>query len=244
MATWSSSQKDGIPSRRSRTLSLFYEYDWAGSEREFRRAIALNPNYAFAHDQFGMLLAFVGRFEESIAEGKRAIALDPLSPQVLIDAAMPFIFQRDFATAREIVRRAAELDPSFFFPVMLRGWIDLEAGNYRAAIPPLKQASTMDAPPFVTAYLAFARGAAGDRAGAIEELRALRRMSGNAPVLPFNLALVYLGLGERQRAIDYLEQALAADSQMLGWLGYDTIFDSLRKEPRFIALLKRLKFAP
>jgi TolB-like protein/tRNA A-37 threonylcarbamoyl transferase component Bud32 len=226
------------------TFKLFYEYDWAGSEREFRRAIALNPNYAFAHDQFGMLLAFVGRFEESIAEGKRAIALDPLSPQVLIDAAMPFIFQRDFATAREIVRRAAELDPSFFFPVMLRGWIDLEAGNYRAAIPPLKQASTMDAPPFVTAYLAFARGAAGDRAGAIEELRALRRMSGNAPVLPFNLALVYLGLGERQRAIDYLEQALAADSQMLGWLGYDTIFDSLRKEPRFIALLKRLKFAP
>jgi tetratricopeptide (TPR) repeat protein len=74
------------------------------------------------------------------------------------------------------------------------------------------------------------------------ELEALRTLAGDAPVLPFNLALVYLGLGERDRAIDYLERALAADSQMLGWLGYDAIFDSLRQEPRFLALLRRLKF--
>ena len=69
-------------------FKLFYEYDWVGCEREFRRAFALNPNYAFAHDQFGMALAFQGRFDEAIAEGKRAIELDPLSPQILIDAAM------------------------------------------------------------------------------------------------------------------------------------------------------------
>jgi TolB-like protein/tetratricopeptide (TPR) repeat protein len=224
------------------TFRLFYEYDWAGSEREFRRAIALNPNYAFAHDQFGMLLAFVGRLDESIEEGKRAIALDPLSPQVLIDATMPFLFRRDFAAARGVARRAGELDPAFFFPVMMEGWIDLEAGRYRDAIPALTKASAMDAPPFVTAYLAFARGAAGDRAGAMAELEALRRIAGRRPVLPFNLALVYLGLGERTRAIAYLEQALAADSQMLAWLGHDSIFDALREEPRFIALLKRLRF--
>jgi tetratricopeptide (TPR) repeat protein len=224
------------------TFKLFYAYDWEGSEREFRRAIALNPNYAFAHDQFGMLLAFVGRPDESIVEGKRAIALDPLSPQVLIDATMPCLFRRDFAAARELARRAGELDPTFFFPVMLEGWINLEAGNYREAIPALRRASAMDAPPFVTAYLAFARGAAGDRAGAMAELEALRRMAGGRPVLPFNLALVYLGLGERARAIDYAWQALAANSQMLGWLGHDAIFDSLRTEPRFVAQLKRLRF--
>jgi tetratricopeptide (TPR) repeat protein len=224
------------------TFKLFYEYDWEASEREVRRAIALNPNYAFAHDQFGMLLAFVGRLDESIEEGKRAIALDPLSPQVLVDATMPFLFRRDFAAARELARRAGELDPAFFFPVMLEGWINLEAGNYREAIPALTRAGAMDAPPFVTAYLAFARGAAGDRVGAMAELEALRKMAGGRPVLPFNLALVYLGLGERARAIDYAWQALAANSQMLGWLGHDAIFDSLRKEPRFIALLKRLRF--
>ena len=64
-------------------FKLFYEYDWPGCEREFRRAFTLNPNYAFAHDQFGMALAFQGRFDEAIAEGKRAVELDPLSPQIL-----------------------------------------------------------------------------------------------------------------------------------------------------------------
>src|SRR4029079_14876954 len=73
-------------------FKLFYEYDLAGCEREFRRALTLNPNYAFAHDQFGMALSFQGRFDEAIAEGKRAIELDPLSPQVLIDADLQVMF--------------------------------------------------------------------------------------------------------------------------------------------------------
>jgi tetratricopeptide (TPR) repeat protein len=116
-------------------FKLFYEYDLAGCEREFRRAFALNPNYAFAHDQFGMALAFQGRFQEAIAEGTRAIELDPLSPQVLIDATVPFMFQRNSEAAKRLGRRAAELDPTYFFPVMIDGWTDLEMGKFREAIP-------------------------------------------------------------------------------------------------------------
>jgi len=224
------------------TYKLFYEYDWAGCEREFRKAIALNSNYAFAHDQFAMALAFTGRFEESIAEGKRAAELDPLSPQILIDATMAYMFKKDFDGGYSLAKRAGELDPSYFFPVMLEGWIKLESRSFAAAIPLLAKAAKMDAPPFVTAYLAYARGAAGDRSGALAELATLKKMSGNAPVLPFNLAMVYLGLGDKARAIDNLEKALAADSQMLAWLGYDAIFDSLRGEPGFTALLRRLNF--
>ena len=112
-----------------------------------------------------MALAFQGRFDEAIAEGKRAIELDPLSPQVLIDAAVPFMFQRNSAAAKELARKAAELDPMYFFPVMIDGWTDLEVGKFRDAIPALKKAKAMESPPFVTAYLAFAYGAAGDRAG-------------------------------------------------------------------------------
>ena len=221
-------------------FKLFYEYDLAGCEREFRRAFALNPNYAFAHDQFGMALAFQGRFDEAIAEGKRAIELDPLSPQVLIDATVPFMFQRNSAAAKELARRAAELDPTYFFPVMIDGWTDLEVGKFREAIPALKKAKAMESPPFVTAYLAFAYGAAGDRAGAMAELADLKKMSRDGTVLPFNLALVYLGLGDRARALDNLERALAADSQMMAWIGRDAIFDPLRSEPRFVALLKKM----
>jgi TolB-like protein len=116
-------------------FKLFYEYDLAGCEREFRRAFALNPNYAFAHDQFGMALAFQGRFQEAIAEGTRAIELDPLSPQVLIDATVPFMFQRNSEAAKRLGRRAAELDPTYFFRVMIDGWTDLEMGKFREAIP-------------------------------------------------------------------------------------------------------------
>jgi eukaryotic-like serine/threonine-protein kinase len=225
-------------------FKMFYEFDWRGCEREFRRAIALNPNYAFAHDQFGMALAFTGRFDESIVEGRRAAELDPLSPQVLIDAEMAFLFQKDFAGAKELARRAGELDPTFFFPVMTQGWIELEAGHFREAIPFLEKAATMDAPPFVTAYLAYAYGAAGDRPGATVKLHALEKLAKDGHVLPFNLALVYLGLGDHARALDNLERALAADSQMLAWLGQDAVFDSLRSEPRFVALLKKLNFVP
>ena len=221
---------------------LFYEYDLPGCEREFRRAFTLNPNYGFAHDQFGMALAFQGRFDDAIAEGTRAIELDPLSPQILLDAAVPFMFQRNSVAAKKLTRRAAELDPTYFFPVMIDGWTDLEVGKFRDAIPALKKAKTMQAPPFVTAYLAFAYGAGGDPASATAELAELKKMSKDGAVLPFNLALVYLGLGDRARALDNLERALAADSQMMAWIGQDTIFDPIRSEPRFVALLKKMGF--
>jgi serine/threonine-protein kinase len=224
------------------TFKLFYEFDWAGCEREFRRAIQLNPNYAFAHDQFAMALAFTGRFDESIAESRRAAELDPLSPQVLIDATMAPMFEKNFPAVKELARKSGELDPTYFFPLMLEGWADLEAGKFREAVPFIKKATTMGAPPFVTAYLAYAHGAAGDRGSAMAALEALKNMSKDGQVLPFNRALVYLGLGDHARALDNLERALAADSQMMAWLGRDAIFDALRSEPRFIALMKRLNF--
>ncbi len=224
------------------TFKLFYEFDWAGCEREFRRAIQLNPNYAFAHDQFAMALAFTGRFDESIAESRRAAELDPLNPQVLIDATMAPMFQKNFPAAKELARKSGELDPTYFFPVMVEGWTDLEAGKFREAAPFLKKATTMGAPPFVTAYLGYAFAAGGDRASAMATLEALKKLSKGGQVLPFNLTLVYLGLGDHGRALDNLERALAADSQMMAWLGRDAIFDPLRAEPRFMALLKKLNF--
>ena len=224
-------------------FKLFYAFDWEGCEREFRRAFELNSNYAFAHDMFALALAFTGRFEESILESQRAAQLDPLSPQVLVDAITAPMFQKDFAAAKELARKAAELDPTFFFPVMAEGWIDLEAGKFREAIPLLRKATTMDAPPFVTAFLAYAYAAAGDRHSAMAQLRAPRSMSPGGRVLPFNLALVYLGLGDHARALDNLEQALDGNSQWMAWVGRDAIFDPLRSEPRFIALMKKLNFA-
>ena len=102
----------------------------------------------------------------------------------------------------------------------------------------------MESPAFVTAWLAYAYGASGDRARAMAEIEDLRKRSLRGEVLPFNLAIVHLGLGDRQRALDDLERAYAADSQWMGWLERDRIFDPLRAEPRFVALMKKLRLAP
>ena len=225
-------------------FKLFYEYDWAGCEREFRRAIALNPNYAFAHDQFGLALAFQGRLEEAIAEGTRAAELDPLSPQIPIDNAIALMFQGRYQAAKDQARRASELDPNYFFPPMVDGWADLEAGKAADAIPSLKKAKALESPAFVTAWLAYAYGASGDRARAMGEIEDLRKRSLRGQILPFNMAIVQLGLGDRQRALDSLERAYASDSQWMGWLGRDRIFDPLRGEPRFVALVRKLRLAP
>ncbi len=223
-------------------FKLWYEYDWAGSEAEFRRAFALNPNYAFAHDQFGIGLSFQGRFDEAIAEGKRAAALDPLSPQIPLDAAMAFGFNGDYETGRELTRRAAELDPTLFFAPFEEGWIEIQAGRIQDAVAKLRKAKALESPRFVSAWLAYAYGAAGDRAAAVAEAEDLKKKSLHGSVTPFNQALVSLGLGERARALDFLEQAYAGDSQWLGWLNLDKTFNPLRSEPRFQALLKKLGF--
>ena len=156
---------------------------------------------------------------------------------------MTFMFMRDIEAAKNLSRKAAALDPTFFFPVMTEGWGDLQVGKFKEAIPLLKKAKGMGPPPFTSAFLAFAYGASGNRKAALAELEDLKKMSSKGGVLPFNQALVHLGLGEKQLCLDNLELALAADSQTLPWIGKDHMFDSLRSEPRFAALLRKLKLS-
>jgi TolB-like protein len=222
------------------TFKIWYEYDWAGAEAEYRRAFALNPNYAFAHDQFGIGLGFQARFDEAIAEGKRAEALDPLSPQIPLDAAFPLGLKRDVEGGRRLVRRGAELDPTYFFAPWAEGWLDIQWGKLPDAIRSFRKAKTLECPAFVSAWLAYAYGASGDRASALGEAEDLKKRSLRGEVTHFNQALVALGLGDRARALDQLEKAYASDSQWLGWLGLDEAFVPLRGDPRFHALLKKL----
>jgi len=224
-------------------FKLWYEYDWAGSEAEFRRAIELNPNYAFAHDQFGIGLSFQGRFDEAIAAGKRAAALDPLSPQIPLDATMAYGFKGDYEAGRKLTRRAAELDPTFFFAPFEEGWLEIQAGRLPEAIANLRKAKAMDSPAFVSAFLAYAYAASGDRASATSELADLTKRSLRGTPTAFNLALASIGLGDRAGALNYLEKAYASDSQWLGWLKFDKAFDTIRSEPRFQALLTKIGLA-
>ncbi len=238
-------QLDANSAEAQTSLAVYkawYDHDWTGSEDGFRRAFALNPNYAFAHDQFGLILSLIGRFDESEAEGKRAAELDPLDPQIPIDALTGDTWRGDYQRAREQANRAAELDPTFFFPLWADGWIYLEQGKTREAIPKFQKSLTLDAPTPVIAWLGYAYGASGDRTNAMAAIEELKKKSLHGNVGQFDLAIIYLGIGDRSRALDYLEEAFSADSQWMIYLKEDRIFDPLRKEPRFVALMKKMNF--
>ncbi len=217
-----------------------YDYDWRGGEREYLRAIELNPNYYEAHHQYGYLLAFGGRLDESVAEFKRANEMDPLSAGILNDLAWPLMFQRKYDEAREKIRQALELDPSFYLAQFTLGWIDIESGKTHEAIAELEKARAMDAPPFVTGFLGYAYAASGDRSKAEATLADLNQMSSRRFVSPFAMAVVYLGLADRERTLAELEKAYEARSWMMIWLKLDKIFDPIRSEPRFVALLRKV----
>ncbi len=225
------------------TYRGWYAHDWSGSETEYRRAFALNPNYSYAHDQFGILLALQGRLDEAVAEGKRAAELDPLSPQIPVDALIAFVWQGKYAEARDLARRAASLDPTYFFPAFMEGWMEIQAGKVNDAIPLFQKARALGSPPFVAAWLGYAYGVTGDRARAMAAIDELKAASLKGYVPPFNLAIVHLGLGDHARALEYLERAYDTNSQWMIYLRGDRIFDPLRSEPRFQALMRKCGFA-
>ncbi len=236
---------DGNSAEAHASLAIYkfsYEFDWVGAEREFRRAIEVNQSYAYAHDQLGFALALQGRLDEALAQNQRAAELDPLSPEILADSVWALTWQRKYQAAMEQARRAADLDPTFFFPQFMLVWIYVEEGKINAAIPNLRSAATMHAPSWVSAWLGYAYAATGDRAEAMAVIEELNRKSLHGYVPPFNLAIIYLGMGDKGRALDCLEQAYAAHSQLLCYLKMDRIFDPLRKAPRFIALMKKVHF--
>ena len=215
-------------------FKLAFENDWVGSEREFRRAIELNPNLAAAHDQLALVLADQGRLDEALAENQRATELDPLNFWVLSDMAITLAWQEKYEAAAHLART--------FDLQWLMGWIDRQHGKISDAIAVYQTANVKQPSPIVTAYLGYAYGASGDHVHAMAMLDNLNKSSphGNPP--PFLPAIVYLGMGDRARALDGLEKANAAHSTFLTFLKMDRMFDPLRTEPRFIALMKKLNF--
>ena len=175
-----------------------------------------------------------------MAEFKRANEMDPLSAGILNDLAWPLMFQGKYDEAREKIRKALELDPSFYLAQFTLGWIDIEEGKPQNAIAELEKARSMDAPPFVTGFLGYAYAVSGDRAQAQAMLTDLGQMSSHRFVSPFATAVVYIGLGDTPRALAELEKAYDARSWMMTWLKLDKIFDPLRSDPRFVALLKKV----
>jgi eukaryotic-like serine/threonine-protein kinase len=219
-----------------------YTWDWAGSETEFQRAIALNPNYATAHQWYGYALWRTGHFEESIAEHRRALQLDPLSLPVNRNLGLAYYLARQYDLAIEQLRKTREMDSSFVLTREYLGLAYLEKGMYKEAIVSCEEAAApVSASPYAISALGYVYAVAGKKAAAQNVRERLQKLSEQKYLSPRFMASIYAGLGEKEKALESLNAAYEDRSLQIGpGIIADPTYDSLHAEPRFQDLLRRM----
>jgi TolB-like protein/Tfp pilus assembly protein PilF len=219
-----------------------YDFDLEGSIREFRRAIELNPNYATAHHWFGDgPLVQSGRFEEAIAEGKRAVELDPLSLINNTRLGNNYFFARRYDEAIEQLRKTLEMDPGFYYAHWNLGQVLESKGTLDAAIEEYQKARALNDDPWVLALLGHAYASSGNKTEAAKILEQLKELSKQRYVSAYSLAVVYLGLGDKKEALHWLQKSYQDRAGYdIGCIKVDPFLDPLRGDPRFDALVEKI----
>jgi eukaryotic-like serine/threonine-protein kinase len=221
---------------------MTYAWEWGGAEREYKRAILLNPNLALAHRWYAAYLRLMRRHDEAIAEIMRARELDPLSPGV--NATVGFVLSSAgrYEQASEALKRTQELDGAYPYTYLFRGHLYFAQKNYGDAIAAYRQAVAFGldtAPTQILLGAAYAHAGQSDRSRAIlEQLR-----NSQAHVSPGELAVLFAALGEREQAFASLEEAYRTRDLHLQNLGVDPGYDPLRADSRFQDLLRRVGLA-
>ncbi|HXG66582.1 MAG TPA: tetratricopeptide repeat protein [Blastocatellia bacterium] len=225
-------------------IKWFFNWDWAGAEREYKRAIALNPNYATAHQWYGFCLATMGRHDEAIAEMRQAQELDPLSLSINTAVGMSLYYARRYDEAIEAHQETLKLDPDYY-PAHLNSGLALTAkGKFSEAIAAYQRAYPQSKPlsdyPIVMAFLGHTYAASGNRGEALKALQELQSLAAQKHVSPYCIAVIYVGLGEKEQAFAWLEKTYEEHSGHITDLKVDPLFDPLRPDPRFDDLLRRI----
>jgi TolB-like protein/Tfp pilus assembly protein PilF len=218
-----------------------YEWDWAGAEREFRRAIALEPGYATAHQWYAEYLSAMGKGNQAMVEADRAVALDPLSPVIRVDRAGALIRSRHYDEAIAQLRGTLELVPEFLPTRNFLGWAYLAKGMTAEALPELEAAVQLSGGRYARGRLAHAYALAGRRDTALALLGHQRELYEREYASPYSMVLGYTGLDDHQRALEWLERAADQhDPNIALNLLTDPLLDRLRPNPRFKGLLRRM----
>jgi len=222
---------------------MHYDWDWSQSEAEFKRAIELNPSNARAHSWYGLLLTATGRFDEAVEEGKRSLRLDPNSTAIRSDAGLTLYFSRRYDQAIDAFKGVLQLDPTFAPAYLPLGAAYEQKQMLDSARSAFSTAGTFTrGNPIAVAAMCHAFALSGMRDDAMTMLELLEEKAKNEYVATYWKVVAYLGLGQKQRALDLLEQAVSERDGLLVFLQVDPVFDSLRSHPRFIAVVETMGF--
>ncbi|HLN99288.1 MAG TPA: protein kinase [Pyrinomonadaceae bacterium] len=223
----------------------YCDWDWLGAEREFKRAIELNPNNALGHLVYGAYLNEKGRLNEAILELKRAQQLDPLSLEINTMLALPFYCARQYDQSLAQLQKTIEMDPGYPQAYYFLGWVYEQKGEFAKAIAAYEKGLSLTPRlPLATAALGHALAISGKRDEARAVLDELNELSEHIYISPYDVAIVYIGLRENDQAFAWLEKAYDERSVWMVRLNFDRRLDSLRSDPRFTDLLRRVGFEP
>lgn len=221
-------------------IKLFNGWDRAGADACFRRAIELDPDYPDARQRYGMSLVSAGRFAEAERELERAQGLDPLSLITRTISSYPFYYARDFGRAAARLREVIEMDPNYSMARFRLGLTYAQQGRYEEALTQLRRSAELSGDRDVVAALGYVAGLAGAESDARAALADLERRALEGFVPAYDRALVHIGLGEAEAALDWLLRAYEERSYWLIYLEVDPALDPLRARPRFAELLRRV----
>jgi tetratricopeptide (TPR) repeat protein len=223
------------------TVRFNYDWDWPGAAQGFQRSIELNPSYATAYQRYSLYLMAMGRTKESLAQMNRARELDPLSISMSFSLGWRLYMAHQYDQAIEQLQNTLDMDPNFALPRMVLGQAYEQKGAYPQALAELQKAvsASHDSPQMLGALGHF-YGASGNRSAAEKVLAQLMEQSKKQYVSPFYVAIVYAGLSENDKALDWLEKAYKDRSNAIVFSKVDPQLDALRSSPRFKSLLHRL----
>jgi TolB-like protein/Flp pilus assembly protein TadD len=216
-----------------------YDWDWPRAEHEFHRALELDPNNADTHGPYGFFLSLTGRFDEGLAEVKKAAELNPLSIETGLYEAPSYYLARRYDEAINRAQKVIDLAPDFWLPHVIAGRAYERQGKLSTALAEYQKARAGDnSTSEILMDLGRAYGLSGQRAEARGVLNELKSRTKTGYVSPFQIAMVHVGLGEKDEAFAALEQAYEARSWYMTWLKTAPEFDSLRSDKRFADLVR------
>jgi TolB-like protein/Flp pilus assembly protein TadD len=222
-------------------IDLAYDYDYAASERELKRALELNPDYSLAHQWYSYCLTVTGRMDEALNQINQALELDPISPTINAAAGRALCYARQYEASVEQLKRTIELDPHLSLAYFYLGQTYTLQGKYEEALASFQHALDLSGKfPWATAYIGHVYGLSGERDKAY---RIIREWKQQGTTLPVPLAVIYLGLGEDDEVFEWLNRGYEERDFLMPWINAMPDFDRLRPDPRFQELMRRVGFS-